>query len=226
MTKKPDFTNFVLYVYDHCPYCVKARMIFGLKTQSFKMVTLLNDDEKTPKQMIGKKMVPILEYKKGKFMAESLDIIKYIDQLNPPKNITSWKQNSQLSKWLDMAHNLCYSLAMPRWVKAPLKEFKTKSAKSYFQKKKEDYIGSFALAFKQTNSLKKDMEDHLQKLEVLFSKKQSFFNGVLSVNDFHLFACLRSLTIVKNLKVPPKVQFYMQTLAKKSNIPLHQKISL
>ena len=37
-----------LYIYDHCPYCVKARMIFGFKKQPVRIKTLLNDDEKTP----------------------------------------------------------------------------------------------------------------------------------------------------------------------------------
>ena len=52
-----------LYIYDHCPYCVKARMIFGLKAFPFKLMCLLNDDEKTPISMIGVKMLPILKLK-------------------------------------------------------------------------------------------------------------------------------------------------------------------
>ena len=36
-----------LFIYDHCPFCVKARMIFGLKRQPIRLVTLLNDDETT-----------------------------------------------------------------------------------------------------------------------------------------------------------------------------------
>ena len=34
-----------LYIYDHCPFCLKARMIFGLKNLPVELVTLLNDDE-------------------------------------------------------------------------------------------------------------------------------------------------------------------------------------
>ena len=49
-----------LFIYDHCPFCVKARMIFGLKRQPIRLVTLLNDDETTPFNLIGTKMVPIL----------------------------------------------------------------------------------------------------------------------------------------------------------------------
>lgn len=44
-----------LFIYDHCPFCVKARMIFGLKHLPIRPVTLLNDDETTPFNLIGKK---------------------------------------------------------------------------------------------------------------------------------------------------------------------------
>ena len=69
-----------LFVYEHCPYCIKARMIFGIKDLPVTIVFLDNDDEKTPIEMIGQKMVPILEYEPGKFMSESLDIINYFAQ--------------------------------------------------------------------------------------------------------------------------------------------------
>ncbi len=47
-----------LYIYDHCPFCVKARMIFGLKNIPVELNVLQNDDEATPTRMIGQKMVP------------------------------------------------------------------------------------------------------------------------------------------------------------------------
>ena len=52
-----------LYVYDHCPFCVRARMIFGLKNLPVELVVLANDDEATPIGLVGKKVVPILPKK-------------------------------------------------------------------------------------------------------------------------------------------------------------------
>ena len=49
-----------LYIYDHCPFCVRARMIFGLRDVAVDEETLLNDDEDTPIGLIGAKQVPIL----------------------------------------------------------------------------------------------------------------------------------------------------------------------
>lgn len=47
-----------LYIYDHCPFCVRSRMIFGLKDVACEIITLPNDDEETPTHLIGKKMLP------------------------------------------------------------------------------------------------------------------------------------------------------------------------
>ena len=45
-----------LYVYDHCPFCVRARMIFGLKNLPVELVVLANDDEATPIGLVGKRL--------------------------------------------------------------------------------------------------------------------------------------------------------------------------
>ena len=215
-----------LYIYDHCPYCVKARMIFRIKKTPVKLLCLLNDDEKTPQSMIGVKMVPILEFKKGCFMPESLDIVRYIDKREGTRAEVSWKTNKKLSLWLNKNSSLCYELAMPRWVKAPLDEFKTKKARDYFQTKKENYIGPFKDCWDNTKALIKEMTKELDQLESFFEKNQKFFSGNLSLNDFHLFAFLRSLSIVKGLPFPKKVKHYSEEMSEKTHIPLHHSIAL
>ena len=200
-------------------------MIFGLKQIPFQLKTLLNDDEKTPIAMIGVKMVPILEYKKGAFMPESLDIVSYIDKSKAPALVNK-KTSQKLTRWLDKNSQLCYKLAMPRWIKANLEEFKTQKAKDYFINKKTAYIGSFENCLKNTHQLIQEMTEELNSLESFFTKKQSFFTGCLSWDDFHLFAFLRSLSIVKGLAFPPKVKFYSESLSQKSQIPLHHSLAL
>lgn len=214
-----------LYIYDHCPYCVKARMIFGFKKIPIELVSLLNDDEKSPISMIGVKMVPILEIKEGNFMPESLDIVSYIDK-QEGYSIVSWEEDKRLKAWLDKNSQLVYKLAMPRWVQAPLEEFKTQGARDYFQKKKEAYLGSFEKCLKETKELVEKMKEELEKLEALLKKEQSFFSESLSLNDFHLFAFLRSLSIVKGLTFPEKTKRYTEELSNKSQIPLHHSIAL
>ena len=71
----PDSTNqeptMKLYIYDHCPFCVRARMIFGLRGLPVEIEVFANDDEAGPTALIGEKVVPILVKPDGTAMAVS-----------------------------------------------------------------------------------------------------------------------------------------------------------
>ena len=46
-------TKPILYVYDHCPFCVRVRLAFGLKNIKHEVRFLANDDVDTPTKLIG-----------------------------------------------------------------------------------------------------------------------------------------------------------------------------
>lgn len=218
-----------LFVYDHCPYCVKARMILGLKNIDFELVTLLNDDEKTPISMIGQKMVPILQKTDGSFMAESLDIIEFIDENygNYKAIIANNQPSEALNNWFFNSSEYLYPLAMPRWCQAGLEEFKTKGAIDYFTNRKEMYIGSFAENLENSDNLIKKANQDLLKLDKIL--KSHFFpneDNQISIDDVNLFASLRSLSIVKGLEYPENVQRYRQEIASLCKINLHDDIAI
>lgn len=48
-----------LYVYDHCPFCVRVRLALGIKNVKHNLHFLANDDVKTPTSLVGKKIAPI-----------------------------------------------------------------------------------------------------------------------------------------------------------------------
>lgn len=213
-----------LYVYDHCPYCVKARMIFGFKDLPYEMVTLLNDDVETPMGMIGQKMVPILQKEDGSFMPESMDIVHYVDQkFGMP--MVKGECNPAVSEWIAASREYMSKLCYPRWVRAPLDEFATESARAYFTQKKEASIGSFADAMKQSDDLKERAQEHVAKLAPLIKAKDAV-NGQLSEDDIHLFAALRSLSIVRGIEYPETVAAYRKRMAERAAIPLHDRIAL
>lgn len=49
----------ILYVYDHCPFCVRVRLAFGIKNVKHNLHFLANDDVPTPTKLVGKKISPI-----------------------------------------------------------------------------------------------------------------------------------------------------------------------
>jgi glutaredoxin 2 len=212
-----------LFVYDHCPYCVKARMIFGLKEIPFELVTLLNDNEEIPIAMIGQKMLPVLEKDDGSFMAESMDIITYVDKIVEfgEPIVTPTKNDPTLMQWLAESRQYTYALAMPRWIAMGLEEFATQGAIDYFKNKKQSSIGPFAANVFITNSLADYAEAHLQKLETLIEGAESFWSSGLCEDDFHVFATLRCLTTVKELKFPKKLNHYMNVMSERSQVDLH-----
>jgi len=49
----------IVYVYDHCPFCVRARLALGMKNVKHNIFFLANDDIPTPTALVGKKVAPI-----------------------------------------------------------------------------------------------------------------------------------------------------------------------
>lgn len=212
-----------LFVYDHCPFCVKARTIFGFKNIAFDLVILLNDDEATPTRMIGKKMAPILEHD-GRYLAESMDIVGYIDGLSGER-VLSGAVNPAVAQWNSDASGPLFSLALPRWAAADLEEFSTTSARAYFTRNKERMIGSFEEHMAASLDYIAQLNRHLLVLEPLIQSSDAV-NGELSEDDVHLFATLRSMSIVRGIEYPPAVEAYRQRMAKRSGIDLHDSIAI
>ncbi|MGK7285744.1 glutaredoxin 2 [Buttiauxella agrestis] len=207
-----------LYIYNHCPFCLKARMIFGLKNIPIELKVLLNDDEATPTKMIGKKMAPILQKDDSRYLPESMDIVHYVDKLDGEPLITG-STNAAISEWLRHVQSYVQQLTIPRIAKAPFDEFATPEARAYFTKKKEAMIGSFANLLTHSPGLIKKISDDLRKLDKLIVQPNAV-NGELSEDDIHLFPLLRNLTLVAGIEWPSRVAAYRDNMAKQTQINL------
>ncbi|MFZ3387347.1 glutaredoxin 2 [Buttiauxella gaviniae] len=207
-----------LYIYDHCPFCLKARMIFGLKNIPVELVVLLNDDEATPTKMIGKKMAPILQKDDSRYLPESMDIVHYVDKIDGEPLLTG-AANSAISDWLRHVNSYVQHLLLPRIAKAPFDEFATPAARAYFAQKKEAMIGSFTDHLTHSPGLTKKISDDLRKLDKLIVQPNAV-NGELSDDDIHLFPLLRNLTLVAGIEWPSRVAAYRDNMAKQTQINL------
>ncbi|KYQ96261.1 glutaredoxin 2 [Serratia plymuthica] len=207
-----------LFIYDHCPFCVKARMIFGLKNLPVRLVTLLSDDEATPISMIGKKMAPILQKDDGSYLPESMDIVRYVDNLDGWPLLTG-KNNPAIADWLQRVGGYSAKLLLPRIANADFEEFATDSARQYFTHKKQASIGDFSEHLANSADLIAELETDLQALSSLIVTSDAV-NGSLSEDDIQLFPLLRSLSIVAGVTLPENVEAYRNRMAQLSDVPL------
>ncbi|WP_413534826.1 glutaredoxin 2 [Rahnella inusitata] len=212
-----------LYVYEHCPFCVKARMIFGLKNIPVEIKVLLNDDEKTPISMVGKKMVPILQKQDGSFMPESMDIVNFIDK-SDGKPLLTGATNAAIATWLRHVSEYTGRLLLPRFAAAPLEEFATPEARKYFSDKKQAASGDFQEHLKHSDGLVKKISQDLRALDKLIVEPNAV-NGELSEDDIHLWPLLRSLSIVQGIDWPSRVQAYRDNMAKQTQVNLFTGIA-
>ncbi|MGE1561286.1 glutaredoxin 2 [Pantoea septica] len=213
-----------LYIYDHCPFCVKARMIFGLKNLPVELIVMLNDDEATPKKLVGQKVAPILQKDDGSAMPESLDIVRFIDK-SDREPLLNGKINPAIGDWLRSVNGYVNKLLLPRIADAAFAEFATPEARDYFRQKKEVAIGDFDELKSHAPGLIKKIGDDLRQLDKLIVKPNAV-NGELSEDDIHLFPLLRSLTLVAGIDWPSRVADYRDNMAKQTQVNLLSSIAL
>lgn len=210
-----------LYVYDHCPYSVRARMAVGLHRLPVEMVYLLNDDEATPISLIGAKQVPILQKDDGSHMGESLDIVHYLQQYagKAPLNVTI---RPEVQAWFDRFGEYGNRLIMPRDVQLNLPEFATQAAIDYFVTKKEANVGKFSDLLAQSDAYIARANQELAQLATLLSPSSHYLNGTdLSLEDIIIFPLLRNLSMVRDVDYPAIVRDYVDFMAQESQINLY-----
>lgn len=213
-----------LYVYNHCPFCVRARMIFGLKNIHCDVIFLPNDDEKTPIALIGKKMLPILVTNEGNTIGESLDIVRHIDEMSGVPSFTQ-PHSPKIDIWIENASSPVYQLAVPRWAYSDYPEFKSIISRQYFIDKKQVVFGNFSALINASPSLIKNANQMLIELDQLLADSQST-EAEGSLSDILLFPVLRSLSIVKGIEWPSGVDIWRKRMAAKSVIPLNDAMAL
>ncbi|KDN13537.1 Glutaredoxin 2 [Snodgrassella communis] len=207
-----------LYLYDHCPYCVRARMIFGKKMVPVENIYLLNDDEDTPNKLVGKKMVPILVKDDGCAMGESLDIVHYIDQL-AGDTFLSHTIRPEIEDWIKIVDTYRNFLTLPRCISINLPEFATQNAIDYFVSKKTAIYGNFQQHLLNSQTYIERLNADLIALSPLLISDCSA-SGTFGMEDILLFPLLRNLTMVKSIEWPAPVRDYINSISRITRIPL------
>lgn len=205
-----------LYVYDHCPFCTKARMIFGLKSLPLELSFLLEDDTATPTELIGKKVTPILQKAEGSHMAESMDIVHYLDGLQGDVLVTPTESDSPIQVWHKAAWRTILNLSIPRLGSADLPEFATAAARAAFQVRQTKNFGDFDELLSHSAEWQQELDVQLRELDALLAGREQ-----IDADDFTLYPSLRMLSIVKGVQYPVNVTRYMERMAVATAVPLY-----
>lgn len=185
-----------------------------------EQVVLLNDDEATCHRLIGQKMVPIFEHQ-GVAIGESMAIAKLLDELGEAdKGIRPLQLGEAIQPLLQPVQAQSWALNFPRITRIGLDEFATGEAREYFRAKKEAMLGcSFEQALADTEAYKAEIEPVLAELPSLTLPSEQ--GHTLSWNDVMNFPTLRSLTLVKGLKFPLRLQRWLHEVAELSGVELY-----
>lgn len=214
-----------LFIFDHCPFCMKAKMVAGIKKLPVEFTYLQNDDVDTRIEMVGANMVPILEKDDGNYMAESLDIAKYLDEIDHHPVIEKGTHADDISEWLSNARPLFNKLTFPRWTQFELPEFERPEAVTWFTEKKEAFIEiSFKEALAQSDEYIKSLKPLL--VNVNFITLPSEKGNKITWDDVNFFPFLRNLTVVKGLDFPPHLKNYLEEINELTGVNLYLDVAV
>ena len=206
-----------LYHYVHCPFCVRVRLAFGYLKFPYKSVVLPYNDERTPLEIMGKKMLPITTFQ-DESLNESLDIIKKADDKNLLQSDYLTQHGKEIDHLLTRLGSPIHNLVMPYWVYT--QEFNEES-RAYFLEKKEKKRGPFSKLMTRAPEFREELSPLLDEVEELigpyFFKKEK-----LSILDIMLASHLWGLYVYPEFQFSEKLHNYLQTIKMQCHFNYHE----
>lgn len=209
-----------LYQYDHCPFCIRVRMILGRYRPDCEIITLAYDDDQTPRALIGKKMLPILIKDDGTAMAESLDIITYLQTLDNVPQIDPTPLPMAIKNTMKPLGDQLGLLTKPRVIHLPINDFSQPSAIRYYENKLMRQKGlNFNDCIEKTPCLIAAVEPILNRVAEQMGSQHYVYQH-LTMADIILFSRLRNLSIISALTIPTTLQAYLSYQAQQAALTL------
>ncbi|WEV49769.1 glutaredoxin 2 [Acinetobacter sp. ESL0695] len=203
-----------LYIYEHCPFCLRTRMIAGFKNLPIQYSIIMEGDSETPIHLVGKKVVPILQKSDGQYMTESLDIVKYLDDLSPPY-YAQGEVNTEIEAWIKKNSSLIFRLIVPRFTQSDFKEISTPEARQAFIERETASFGDLKQLYENSEPDIHAMNTSLTEIDSLIEHHEE-----MNITDFMIFPWLRSLSIVEGLIFPSHTKRYMNRIATAAKVNL------
>lgn len=206
-----------LYIYEHCRFCIRPRLVANLKHMPIKLQRLAYDDKRTPIELIGQKVLPILELDNLNTIKESLDICHLLDKHDKKPIIKASYDNLTINKIMSDLSNIAkYKyLTHPRQIFHPMNkpDFPTLSAKNYFREKQEKRLGiTFEQAIKDSSIYAIEVESLLNQLNIQL-KSRFITSNEFSIDDILYFPILHELTIASDvIRIPKNILGYLNNI--------------
>lgn len=206
-----------LYIYDHCPFCARVAFVARSLGLTVELVSVDYHDAETLIDLIGKKMVPVLEKDDGSIMAESLDIISYFmdlansDEPREPAN--------PVTQFQTRAFPLTQRIGRPRWWKLDLPEYRTEESKAAWRESKETDEFNFDKLIEQTPQFVQLINPLLKDAELLlnFEKGES---TLPLIDQAVYFSMLRGFYVESSIEWPPTLDRWMERKSKELGVGL------
>jgi len=196
-------------MFEHCSLCFRVRMIAALKRLPLQETIVLDDDTETMVGLVGRRQVPILVNDGGTPMLESMDMVRHIERLGDP--VLTGPERQDIAAWADRFAGKAAPLTWPRYPLLGLPEFASASALDHYTARKGKAIGDLGELRAATRRYVAELEPELDALDGFITAPDAV-NGTLSHDDIRVLPLLRSAAVVKDLRFPPKVRAYFETM--------------
>ena len=201
-----------LYIYDHCPFSMRPRLIAGIKNITIDIEIVRVADLETVPNMIGKNIRPVLEKDDGTYMAESMDLAIYLDQLSNPI-IT----NTTISPFFEDVKSKILkdyvALTAPLFMKT-CREFQVQADHDRYQQREEAFL---EMTFTEIEMNKQDiirrMTDYVAEFEQFI---ESDLSKQITATEIALFPFMAHLDNFKLVQLPNNLKLFVDQLRSQS----------
>lgn len=198
-----------LYMFEHCSLCFRVRMTAALTRKHLQEVVVLDDDTETMVALVGKRQIPILVKDDGQPMLESMDMVRYVDRLGA--SVLTGLEKPEIAALENRITPKAARLTQPRYLLLGLPEFSSMAALDHYHMRKRKALGDLVELRANTRRYIDELMPDLEAIDRLVESPQAV-NGTLSLDDVRVLPVLRSLAVVKGLRLPQRLRDYFETM--------------
>ena len=197
-----------LYIYEHCPFCARVAYVANALKLNVEYQVVDYADAQTLIDLIGQKMVPVLEKDDGTVMAESMDIIAdFIAQAGIDVVAVSSEETLAFQR---ETFPLIQKIGYPRWAKLNLKEFATEESVAAWHAKKETEELNFVRLLENTEQIVADVNAQLVQAETLIQPNAGK-SPLPLVDQAIYFSLLRGFFAEPTVTWPQELTLWLET---------------